>query len=332
MFPSLLLALTVALQPTPPPAAEAAPSADECVSCHTDVDPAIPARSVHGGKASCVDCHPSAREIPHPERPLVSPRQATVTASEQCRRCHFTDYQRTLDSAHAGAVARGDLMAPVCVDCHGSHDMQRPNEPRTRVADTCARCHQGVATVYDASVHGRDVARNFADVPTCTDCHRTHDIGGPHQPGWKISTPELCGGCHADPARMEKYGLSTDVLKTYVQDFHGKTASLRKGSKSSDRQAFVALCTDCHGVHDITKVGEANSGVLKENLANTCRKCHEGASDNFPGSWLSHYEPSWQRTPVMYAVKVGYSVFIPFIIGGLILQMLLHLWRVAVNR
>jgi hypothetical protein len=31
-------------------------------------------------------------------------------------------------------------------------------------------------------------------------------------------------------------------------------------------------------------------------------------------------------------VKIGYSIFIPFIIGGLILQMLLHLWRMAVNR
>jgi hypothetical protein len=31
-------------------------------------------------------------------------------------------------------------------------------------------------------------------------------------------------------------------------------------------------------------------------------------------------------------VKVAYGVFIPFIIGGLVLQMLLHLWRMAVNR
>jgi hypothetical protein len=131
---------------------------------------------------------------------------------------------------------------------------------------------------------------------------------------------------------MQKYGLSTDVLKTYVADFHGKTASLRRNGRNGDNQAFVALCTDCHGTHDIVRVDAENSGVLKANLANTCRKCHENASDSFPESWLSHYEPSWQRTPAMYAVKVGYSVFIPFIIGGLILQMLLHLWRLAVNR
>jgi hypothetical protein len=64
----------------------------------------------------------------------------------------------------------------------------------------------------------------------------------------------------------------------------------------------------------------------------TCRKCHPGASDSFPDAWLSHYEPSLKRAPMVYAVKLFYMIFIPFIIGGLILQMLLHLWRVVVNR
>jgi hypothetical protein len=72
--------------------------------------------------------------------------------------------------------------------------------------------------------------------------------------------------------------------------------------------------------------------VIQANLANTCRKCHANASNNFPQAWLSHYEPSWSHTPAVYAVKVAYGVFIPFIIGGLVLQMLLHLWRMAVNR
>ena len=34
----------------------------------------------------------------------------------------------------------------------------------------------------------------------------------------------------------------------------------------------------------------------------------------------------------MYAVKIFYMIFIPFIIGGLVLQVMLHLWRVVVNR
>jgi len=349
MSPPLVLALLLAVQASAPAQAPApAPTAEECLACHAEpglsvtftdgttrplqIDGAVVARSVHGGKASCADCHPDQREVPHPEKTFASARQLAVAMSENCQRCHFSDYRRTLDSVHAAAVKRGDLTAPVCVDCHGSHDMARPSAPRTRIADTCATCHGGVAKVYAASVHGRDVARNIADVPTCTDCHGVHDIAGPHQAGWKTATPDICGRCHADPERMKPYGLSTNVLKTYAEDFHGKTASLRKSNPGNGGEKFVALCSDCHGVHDIVRVDESTSKVLQANLATTCRKCHENASASFSQAWLSHYEPSWERTPAMYAVKIGYSVFIPFIIGGLVLQMLLHLWRMAVNR
>ena len=345
---ALVFALVIALQASGSGAQNAPPPADaECMECHRDktltmtladgtlksmhADAASIAHSRHAGKATCVDCHPGTSDASHPNRTFASARQLTVAMSENCQRCHFSDYRRTLDSVHADALKRGDLTAPVCVDCHGSHDIQQANVPRTRIADTCARCHEGVAKRYAASVHGRDVARNISDVPTCVDCHRTHDIGGPHQAGWKTSTPAICGGCHSDPERMKKYGLSTDVLKTYASDFHGKTAALHKGSRD-EGQAFVALCTDCHGVHDIVRARDKNSQVIQANLANTCRKCHPSASNNVPQAWLSHYEPSWSHTPAVYAVKVGYAVFIPFIIGGLVLQMLLHLWRLAVNR
>jgi hypothetical protein len=39
-----------------------------------------------------------------------------------------------------------------------------------------------------------------------------------------------------------------------------------------------------------------------------------------------------KRAPLVWAVGVFYKIFIPFIIGGLCLQILLHLWRVMVNR
>jgi hypothetical protein len=71
---------------------------------------------------------------------------------------------------------------------------------------------------------------------------------------------------------------------------------------------------------------------MQANLLRTCQQCHPGATRNFSSAWLSHYEPSLRRTPLVYGVKIFYTVFIPFIIGGLVLQILLHLWRVVVNR
>jgi predicted CXXCH cytochrome family protein len=344
---ALVLLLLFALAGQDPPPAPPRPTAADCLACHTEpvelafgddarrmarVDAEQLAKSRHAGKAECIDCHPDAQEYPHRERPFGSARQLTLAASEQCRTCHFTDYRRTLDSVHAEAVARGDRNAPVCVDCHGSHDVQSPNVPRTRVAATCAKCHAGIADRYAASVHGRDLAQNVADAPTCTDCHRSHDIGGPGQVGWRSTTPQICGRCHSDDQRMRKYGLSTAVLTTYVADFHGKTAAFRRAAGSTPAEPFVAVCADCHGTHDVMRADASASPVLKANLARTCQKCHAGASASFPDSWLSHYEPSFSHAPPVYVVKLAYWFLIPFIIGGLLLQILLHLWRVAVNR
>jgi hypothetical protein len=120
-------------------------------------------------------------------------------------------------------------------------------------------------------------------------------------------------------------------LKTYLSDFHGMTASLQKGEQGKTGKV-VAVCTDCHGVHDIAKVKDPTSKVVQGNLVATCRKCHADANANFPAAWLSHYEPTFTKAPVVFAVEWFYRLFIPFIIGGLILQIALHLWRVVVNR
>jgi predicted CXXCH cytochrome family protein len=324
----------------------AAQDAVECLACHSEpmemafpngtstsleVRPGDLEESVHAGVA-CVDCHPGTDDVPHPQLNVSSERQFRVAMAEQCRQCHFTEYRDTLESIHAQAVARGDATAPVCVDCHGGHDIKPAAQPRTRIAETCGRCHVGAAATFAGSVHGQDVARDIADVPTCTDCHGAHRIAGPGQPGWRSSTPEVCGSCHSDPVRMDRYGLSTTVVRTYLADFHGKTAALRRAAGEREEQTVVAVCSDCHGTHDVVRVDSPQSPVLQANIATTCRRCHTQADIQFPAAWLSHYEPSWSRTPAVMGVKAFYAVLIPFMIGGMALQILLHLWRMAVNR
>lgn len=325
-----------------------APEVETCLACHRDpslatqtmdgrslslhVDGETFGTSVHG-RLSCADCHTGMTEVPHESRTFRNAREVTVANSDACRRCHFDKHTETLDSAHQTAVARGDTMAPVCVDCHGSHDVRKPGEPRTRISETCSRCHQGVATAYAKSIHGLALETPAAgDVPVCTDCHRTHAIAGPHQETWDLRTHDMCGGCHENEPLMRRYGLSTAVVKTYLDDFHGKTASLRQHQGRTPSGAVVARCTDCHGVHDIQKADSPGSPVIKANLVKTCQKCHEGANENFPDAWLSHYEPSLSKAPLVYGVKLAYAVIIPFMIGGLGLQILLHLWRLMVNR
>ncbi|HET8644259.1 MAG TPA: cytochrome c3 family protein, partial [Vicinamibacteria bacterium] len=286
--------------------------------------------SVHGARVRCTDCHPGMQEVPHPERTFKDAAAFRAAFTDTCKRCHFDKYTKLVDGVHYRLLPQGE--APGCIDCHGAHDVTRARAPRTRVSETCATCHADVGETYAASVHGQALAAGRGeDVPVCTDCHRSHDVAGPHDQGWLVRTPQMCGGCHADEQRMKKYGLSTAVLRTYLSDFHGMTASLSPAANQGDRR-LTALCTDCHGVHDIAKVTDPGSGVLRENLARTCSKCHGGATANFPAAWLSHYEPSWEKAPLVHGVTLFYKVLIPFMIGGLVLQILLHLWRVVVNR
>lgn len=344
----LLAAADTARAPSPsPPPPSAQDENETCLGCHADpgltltipdgqvrslaVDGEAFGRSVHGQRLRCTDCHAGMGDYPHPARTYRTLAEYRAPFREACKACHFANYTRMIDSVHYRLMPRDDPRAPSCVDCHGTHDIARPAEPRARVSHTCARCHQEVFQTYARSVHGRALLEGGnADAPVCTDCHRSHDLGGPHDPAWLLQSPHLCGKCHSDEKKMAKYGLSTRVLQTYLADFHGTTASLARPRSGEAR--ITALCTDCHGVHDITHVDDPGSRVVRANLARTCERCHVGASASFPSAWLSHYEPSWKKAPLVWLVKVFYLVLIPFMIGGLVLQILLHFWRVVVNR
>jgi len=318
-----------------------------CLSCHNDpslemelpggtisvnVDPKIFRNSVHGEKLNCTDCHTNITDYPHPENHFKNRRELNLALYESCKRCHFDNYTKTLEGIHYHLLAKGDSRAPTCVDCHGSHEISKPDQPKSKISQTCKRCHEQVYQTYIKSVHGKALVNGGnIDVPVCVDCHQAHDIEDPRTNSFLLRTPQLCGQCHSDKILMKKYGLSTQVVETYLQDFHGVSTTFhRTEGKATNR--WKAVCTDCHGVHDIAAVKDENSPVLKANLVATCRKCHPDATTDFPDAWLSHYEPSPSKAASVYYVKLFYKFFIPFTIGGLVLHILLHIWRIATNR
>lgn len=289
--------------------------------------------SVHGDKLTCADCHQGYTSLQaHPSQVNATRRDYTIARYEICKRCHFINYTRTLDSIHFETLAAGNLQAALCVDCHGAHYVSPAGKPRAGISQTCAQCHQSIYQTYVGSVHGAAlIEENNQDVPVCTDCHGVHNIHDPRTAAFRLSTPELCGGCHSDEQLMAKYGLSTRVLQTYLQDFHGVTNRLLQ-EQSPQIWTEKAVCTDCHGIHDITRTDDPESRVIRANLVETCRNCHPGATDNFPAAWLSHYEPDWDKAPLVYVVRLFYRFFIPFVVGGLALHILLDLWRIATGR
>lgn len=323
-------------------------SENTCLNCHGQpgpsmtlstgesfslyVDPEVFSASIHGDKLLCTDCHSSISTYPHPEVEIPSRREYSITRYELCKKCHFDNYTKTLDSVHHKVLSSGDLKAPVCTDCHGAHDVTSPSQPRAKVSQTCSKCHQDVSDVYATSVHGKAlIEENNYDVPACTDCHKSHAIEDPRTAAFRLESVELCSNCHSNEKIMQKYGISTNVVKSYLEDFHGATVAL-VGKEGKDIWVEEAVCADCHGVHDIQPVDSPNSPVIKANLVETCRSCHPDATANFPSAWLSHYEPSMDKAPLVFLVRWFYWILIPFIVVGLLSHILVDLWRVIKNR
>ncbi len=311
--------------------------ADEtCLSCHDTpgmrmtlesgellyiaVDSVTHATSVHGRQGyACVQCHTDIDGYPHRETPAATRREYTLAMYGLCERCHASYYDATMDSTHQKALANGVQEAAVCTDCHGAHNIQEPEPPRSNLPKMCERCHSEIYRTYEFSVHGAAlIGEGNPDVPTCTDCHGVHNVQGPStQETFHLFSPQLCAECHADEEMMARYDVSTNVFETYVADFHGTTVVLFE-KISPDQETNKPVCIDCHGVHDMRKVNDPESRVLKENLLVTCQKCHPDATANFPTSWLGHYEPSAEDAPLVFFVDLFYKIIIPVTIGGIV--------------
>lgn len=298
------------------------------------IDLSILQNSVHR-RLSCSDCHFGFSPSYHPQRNFKTKRDLSIVNSDTCRRCHFDKYTKSMESIHYAILSQGNLSAPICTDCHGSHSIQRFGKERILIARRCQKCHEGIYSIYANSVHGKAlIDENNQDVPVCIDCHTAHNIKDPLTLDYREHIPELCSNCHANKALMDKYGLSTDVIKTYLQSFHGVTLNLyRKQREELGRPSrLIAVCTDCHGTHDIISTTNIEPAVLKANLIKKCQQCHKDAPMNFSDSWLSHYKPDIRKTPIIFIIEKLYDVFIPILIMGIVLQILLHIWRYSANR
>lgn len=308
---------------------------ETCLSCHATpgmdttlpsgeilyltVDPEVFNNSTHGKNGyACVQCHTDISEYPHRPLEAQTRRDVSLLYYQNCARCHQEKYDATLDSVHQQALENGNEEAALCVDCHGYHNVTDPNEPRSKSPQTCERCHSLIYAEYAESVHGSAlIGEGNPDVPTCIDCHGVHNVSGPSNSDFHLFSPQICAECHADEELMGKYGISTNVFNSYISDFHGTTVIFEQQFKG--QKTNKPVCIDCHGVHNMKKVDEKESQVIRENLLTTCQRCHPSATSNFADAWLGHYEPSLERFPAVYLVDLFYKIFIPAVLGFMVL-------------
>ena len=292
------------------------------------VDSVTYTTSSHGRAGyACVQCHTEITEYPHPPLTATTRRDLIVQLNASCERCHADKFEETADNVHQDARDAGNPEAAVCTDCHGAHNTGSPTVPRSRIPQTCERCHSQIYSLYEHSVHGEAlIGEGNPDVPTCVDCHGSHALEGPSGGPFRLFSPQICLDCHADEEMMSRYGLSAEVGETYLSDFHGTTVHLFE-QLTPDQETNKPVCIDCHGTHDIRATDDPESRVIKENLLTTCQRCHPDATTNFPASWLSHYKPTPERFPLVYFVNLFYIVFIPGVLGVMTIYVISDIYR-----
>jgi cytochrome b subunit of formate dehydrogenase len=165
-----------------------------------------------------------------------------------------------------------------CVDCH-SDVKTSPHEVRpSRI--TCSQCHADQQAAYERSYHAKAIRAGDGQAATCVNCH-----GSPHyllpgsDPKSRVNhanIPATCGACHGQKFVMEASGHSAQPFLSYQESVHGKAVAA-----GSDK---AAVCTDCHGSHEILSASDSKSSIFKFNVPATCAKCHEKIEQEFTQS------------------------------------------------
>ncbi len=264
------------------------PGVIECLSCHAQsdwlytlpngeeldlsVDYDIFRKSVHKDM-QCTECHIDYEKFPAPHEKITAKTLDEYQASfhDTCQKCHQEQFSEVTDNIHNINFMNGNLNAPLCSDCHQPHnqthmdllDSQNTSGEISWQSQICADCHQEAYEDYKESVHGSGLLLDKnQDMPDCVDCHNVHDICDPSNNNFRKSSIEVCAKCHTNSEVMQKYGIETNVLDTYMV-FHGTTITLLE-DYDPDSLTNKPTCYDCHGVHD---VGDKNPPPIEADIS-----------------------------------------------------------------
>src|SRR6266498_3136457 len=148
--------------------------------------------------------------------------------------------------------------------------------------NSCLECHSSLDEPYGVSEETFNQDIHAQKGLTCVSCHggdpTNNDpaVAMSMKAGWKghinrKQIPQLCGSCHSDAAYMRQFNpsLRTDQYSEYKTSVHGK--------RLATGDTKVAVCVDCHSVHDLKPPRDPRSKVNPVNIATTCAHCHADA-------------------------------------------------------
>ncbi|MFN3821587.1 MAG: hypothetical protein ACK4OO_04580, partial [bacterium] len=262
-------------------AAEKGKLSPGCVSCHPIHSPAFPpsagainllcqrchsgamatlregahrlADEQIGGVISCASCH----SVHGTHKPSID--QNIIQA---CAKCHPGYRDQFVGSVHEPLLHSGAMN---CLSCHKTHQVK----DGTREDFGCGACHISVEEKYRQSAHRLARLHGDRSAAICSDCHDSHHIlshTDPRSLTFRENIPQNCARCHTDqPVMTQDFVRLPISLPSYLRSVHGKT---------NTHNRHPAVCTECHGVHDLQTASQPTSSINRTNLVSTCGQCH----------------------------------------------------------
>jgi cytochrome b subunit of formate dehydrogenase len=261
----------------------------ECLTCHAkeDIVSQMPGRegqsmavdhaqlvdSAHQN-VRCIQCHTGA--TPTHDRPCD-----TIPSRVDCAICHAGVVDVYAESIHGKLKSQGDPDGPDCRVCHGTHHIQKKDDPTSpthvrNIPDLCGRCHDdgGVADKryegtqhsmvknYKESVHGKALTSSGLVVTaTCVDCHTTHAILPSKDVKSSVSrahVADTCGRCHQ--------GIDMEFR-----------SSIHFTGEAKDGH-HLPMCNDCHTSHEIART---DAEGFRLQIVNSCGTCHHDVTETY---------------------------------------------------
>jgi hypothetical protein len=255
-----------------------------CAKCHADAsymrgfDPSLRTdqqaqylTSVHGKLlargddkgAVCIDCH-GVHDIMPPNDPRAHVYPTNV--AETCAKCHadavymkpykiptdqFALYNTSVH--HAALMDRGDLSAPTCSTCHGSHGAAPPGVKS--VVNVCSTCHVFQAQLFDSGPHKE--AFDSMGLPGCITCHTNHGIDHPTDALIGTSHDAICLKCHS--AGEPGYQVAGDI--------HEQLVKIDTAISRSDSILTRADLSGMEVEQPKLELGEARDDLMKARVA-----------------------------------------------------------------
>jgi hypothetical protein len=255
---------------------------DTCRQCHaakyTAYKGSVHARLVEGGDAKapvCSDCH-SAHAIQ--QRAVYEPVSGEQIYDAYSQSVHG------LARTNGNVIREGHIQAPICADCHRSHDVTAV-AASNYLRNTCLDCHDGAAVAHEKWLPNAAMHMNSVSCAACHSPMADRRVDLQLYDNVKQLPVAQEDGDGAYQTRLEEIDATGDGL-----DSIELWKLVRQGSREGQ-----AVDVTLRGRMEVSTGVEAHRLAPRAEAVRSCESCHQGGANGFQNVTVSISTPDGRK-------------------------------------